>query len=148
MKRNATFYRLLVVLFIVLTQVIVMFLRSNMVDGFGSSGTIFNMIYIIVLNLVAGSALSLLLAENLAIEPNSKLAAFFLIGLFPFLIVSVQMAIAIWGMDAVRILFANLGAIRFIAMDWIVNTDIPAFWLGLVIGWSFKRQLLKVIPKR
>ena len=96
-----------------------------------------------ILGVVSGIILaSLLLAQrkhdvNITTN-NSPLLTVALLGIIPLLAIVFKLFIVSFG--AFTLLpFSLLGPIWTEVYDWAVNSQVPAFWFGLVIGWLWKR---------
>ncbi len=100
--------------------------------------TLLTVILPIILSAMSGFVLAFfILACGHGSENNqSRLTMLVFLSIIPALALIIKLSLAMYGPS--RVPFALLGPYRFQIIDWILNSQVPSFWLGIVVGWVAK----------
>ena len=95
----------------------------------------------IVLNIASGAILVFLfLGPNKSTSDFSRseiLTTIALLGILPTLAVLIKLLLTA-SPSGITSLFRLFGPLRFQAAEWIIHSEVPSFWLGLLIGWIMR----------
>jgi hypothetical protein len=92
----------------------------------------------IFLGMASGIAVAVMLVRSANRETSRKAIATLVFGLFPLLGVIANLLYSAYGPQVFPFSFLRPGTLEF--GEWAFNSQVPAFWLGVVAGWAIRRN--------
>lgn len=89
---------------------------------------------VVILGIASGVILALVLLPK---RRNRPLLEAVILGVLPALAVVLKL---VWAVGVVP--FSPLRPFSFEVWEWAMHSQVPPFWLGLVIGWTVKQLLI------
>lgn len=142
------FGRLTLVLFIFGLQLGVMYLSfmvTRRIDALELGAQTFALALLaVVLNIASGAILVFFFLgptkSNSRPSRNEVLSTAVLLGMVPALAVLFKLLLTT-SQPGIPFLFRLLGLLRFQMGEWIIRSQVPSFWLGLIIGWLMRQTV-------
>lgn len=97
----------------------------------------------VLASILAGIILSFSMMQNMDVKENGNVyLKGLLLGLPPMIIELLRLSFLLFGITRPNFL-TNSFFVRLNIWEWILFSQLPTFWLGIVIGWVIKNRPLK-----